>query len=49
MIWATHLFRMYPTNTKFKISTDSRAAKLLVEANDAAAGGRLLRWRLALT
>jgi hypothetical protein len=29
--------------------TDSRAAKSLVEANDAAAGGRLLRWRLALT
>jgi hypothetical protein len=49
MIWATRLFRMYLTNTKFKIFTDSRAAKSLVEANDAAAGGRLLRWRLALT
>jgi hypothetical protein len=40
---------MYLTNTQFKIFTDSRAAKSLVEANDAAAGGRLLRWRLALT
>jgi len=49
MIWATRLFRMYLTNTRFKIYTDSRAARSLLEANDAAAGGRLLRWRLALT
>jgi exonuclease III len=48
MIWATRLFRMYLYNTKFRIITDSRAAKALLEANDAAAGGRLLRWRLAL-
>jgi hypothetical protein len=49
MIWATRLFSMYLRGTKFRILTDSRAAKALVEANDAAAGGRLLRWRLALS
>jgi hypothetical protein len=38
MIWATRLFSMYLTGTKFRILTDSRAAKALVEAN--------LRWRL---
>jgi hypothetical protein len=40
---------MYLTGKKFRILTGSRAAKLLVEANDAEAGGRLLRWRLALS
>jgi len=49
MIWATRLFRMYLQNTTFKIYTDSKAAKALLETNDAGAGGRLLRWRLALT
>ena len=48
MVWATRLFRMYILGTKFKIYTDSYAAKCLLAANDAAAGGRLLRWRLAL-
>ena len=49
MVWATRLFRMYLYNKKFTIYTDSKAAKSLLEANDAQAGGRLLRWRLALT
>jgi hypothetical protein len=51
MIWATRLFRMYLTGTKFRIITDhdSRVPKALIEANDAAAGGRLLRWCLALS
>ena len=49
MIWATRLFRMYLQNTTFKIFTDSKAAKALLENNDSGAGGRLLRWRLALT
>ena len=49
MVWATRLFRMYLYNRKFTIYTDSKAAKSLLEANDAQAGGRLLRWRLALT
>jgi len=48
MVWAARLFSMYLTNTKFVIFTDSTAAKALLEANDAGAGGRLLRWRLAL-
>jgi hypothetical protein len=39
---------MYLYNTRFRVFTDSRAAKALLEANDAKAGGRLLRWRLAL-
>ena len=49
MIWATRLFRMYLQNTTFKIYTNSKATKALIETNDAGAGGRLLRWRLALT
>jgi hypothetical protein len=40
---------MYLTGTKFRILTDSQAAKALVEANDTPAGGQLLRWRLALS
>jgi hypothetical protein len=48
IVWATRLFRMYLYNTRFRVFTDSRAAKALFEANDAKAGGRLLRWRLAL-
>jgi hypothetical protein len=49
MIWATHLFRIYLTGTKFRIITDSRAAKAFIEASDDTAGGLLLRWRLALS
>jgi hypothetical protein len=49
MIWATRLFSMYLTGTKFRILTDLQAAKALVEANDDSAGGQLLRWRLALS
>ena len=48
MIWSTRLFRMYLYSNKFTIITDSEAAKQLIEANDKGAGGRLLRWRLAL-
>ena len=48
MVWATRHFKMYLYGKRFKLFTDSRAAKLLVEANDTQAGGRLLRWRLAL-
>jgi hypothetical protein len=36
---------MYPYNTRFCVFTDSRAAKSLLKANDAKAGGRFLRWR----
>jgi hypothetical protein len=39
---------MYIYNTRFRVFIDSRAAKALLEANDAKAGGRLLRWRFAL-
>ena len=48
MIWATRHFSMYLHNTHFTIKTDSQAARRLVAASDKDAGGRLLRWRLAL-
>ena len=49
MIWATRLFRMYLYDGKFTIVTDSEAAKRIIETSDSGAGGRLLRWRLALS
>ena len=48
MIWAVRHFKMYLYNTHFIIRTDSEAARRLVAADDKDAGGRLLRWRLAL-
>ena len=48
MVWAVRHFKMYLYNTHFTIKTDSEAARQLIAADDKAAGGRLLRWRLAL-
>ena len=48
MVWATRHFRLYLYNTHFILRTDSNAAKALLDCNENEAGGRLLRWRLAL-
>ena len=48
MVWATRLHRMYLLGSKFKIVTDSNAAKHVMKLNDDTASGRLMRWSLAL-
>ena len=48
MLWAAKLFRMYLLGTRFKIVTDSNAAKHIMGLHSENAGGRLLRWSLAL-
>jgi len=48
MLWSAHVFRLYLSGKKFTFVTDSRAAKFIMENESDKAGGRLLRWRLAL-
>ena len=48
MLWASKLLRMYLLGQKYKIVTDSNAAKHIMGLNSENAGGRLLRWSLAL-
>jgi hypothetical protein len=48
MVWSAQVFRLYLTGQEFTFYTDSRAAKFIMENESPTAGGRLLRWRLAL-
>ena len=48
IVWATRLFRMYLSGSKFDILTDSKAAAHVLNPDKALASGRMLRWALAL-
>ena len=48
MLWACRVYRMYLLGSKFKIITDSMAAKHVMNLDSEKASGRLLRWSLAL-
>ena len=48
MLWACKIYRMYLLGGKFTIVTDSQAAKHVMGLTSENAGGRLLRWSLAL-
>jgi hypothetical protein len=49
VVWATRTFRMYLLGSrKFTIVTDNSAVRQLMDSPPAQAGGRLLRWKLAL-
>ena len=47
-IWAVQLFRMYLAGAKFKLFTDSAAARAILQADSSKEGGRLMRWGLGL-
>ena len=48
IVWATRLWRMYLAGKRFKIVTDSMAARAILQSNYDKGGGRLMRWRLSL-
>ena len=48
VVWAMRLFRMYLQCSKFTVFTDSIAAKRIIGSPAPDAGGRILRWALAL-
>ena len=47
-IWSVQLFRMYLAGSKFKLFTDSTAARAMLQADSSKEGGRLMRWGLGL-
>ena len=49
VLWATRTFRMYLLSRHFTVVTDNTAITQLLEAPAANAGGRLLRWSMALS
>ena len=49
IVWSSRLWRLYLSGSKFKIVTDSNAAKAILEQNTTKAEGRILRWKLAMT
>ena len=48
IVWASRLFRMYLTGSKFKVITDSAAAAHVIGPKAGDSSGRLMRWALAL-
>ena len=49
VLWATRTFRMYLLSRHFTVVTDNTAITQLLESPAANAGGRLLRWSMALS
>lgn len=50
-VWAMRHWRLYLAGTKFKILTDAKAARAVLSQNyeNLKAGGRLMRWSLAVS
>jgi hypothetical protein len=49
IVWRTSLWRMYVAGSKFKIVTDSMAARSILDQSTTKAEGKVLRWKLAMS
>jgi hypothetical protein len=49
VVWSVRLLRMYLAGTTFTVVTDSDAVRAVMNSSSETTGGRILRWRLALS